>query len=258
MFRGAETRKLIDVYEIIWIGGGNSGDQNRTRNGERALFMVRREGGHYRLVRDWSRNIFRVTSGPHNRLPLDDSHPLAERIALLNFWVPDSIPSTDISFNDADAGDALNTWRVIKLYRGLVRHPNPRVYLDACATLVQWSGGWGQDECWESLTESDREHLRDGTYERYGIYTRLTALDVERQRSDWNDATAADTWRDTDLQHRRMLTAINNRRLRPEFCRLWAREYPGDHDNGCPADRPPPATIVTENGDVPLLGPWPK
>jgi hypothetical protein len=46
--------------------------------------------------------------------------------------------------------------------------------------------------------------------------------------------------------------------MRAEFCKLYAREYPGDADNGCPADQPPPATIVTERGDVPLLGPWPR
>jgi hypothetical protein len=44
------------------------------------------------------------------------------------------------------------------------------------------------------------------------------------------------------IEDRRRLAAINDSRLRPEFCRLWAREYPDDHDNGCPADRPPPAT----------------
>ena len=34
--------------------------------------------------------------------------------------------------------------------------------------------------------------------------------------------------------------------------------YPADRDNGCPADQPPPATIVTEKGDVPLAGSWPR
>jgi hypothetical protein len=27
---------------------------------------------------------------------------------------------------------------------------------------------------------------------------------------------------------------------------------------GCPLNQPPPATIVTENGDVPLDGDWPQ
>jgi hypothetical protein len=51
---------------------------------------------------------------------------------------------------------------------------------------------------------------------------------------------------------------MNNRKMRHEFCRLYALEYPGDNDTGCPADLPPPATIVTEKGDVPLSGSWPK
>jgi len=51
---------------------------------------------------------------------------------------------------------------------------------------------------------------------------------------------------------------MNNRKLRAAVCRLWQREYPDDHDNGCPADRPPPATIATEKGDIPLIGPWPR
>jgi hypothetical protein len=53
-----------------------------------------------------------------------------------------------------------------------------------------------------------------------------------------------------------MLTAMNNRRIRSEFCRLDDLEYPGDKDTGCPAHLPPPATIVTEAGDVPLFGSW--
>jgi hypothetical protein len=60
---------------------------------------------------------------------------------------------------------------------------------------------------------------------------------------------------DADRESRRMLTAVSNHQLRTEFCRLYAREYPGDLDTGCPADQPPPATIVTERGDVPLIGP---
>ncbi len=61
-----------------------------------------------------------------------------------------------------------------------------------------------------------------------------------------------------EKDERRLLTTVNDAKPRAEFCRLFTREYPGDTDNGCPADRPPPATIVTENDDVPLLGPWPK
>jgi len=64
--------------------------------------------------------------------------------------------------------------------------------------------------------------------------------------------------RDPDREERRFLTTFNDSRLRAEFCRLYVQEYPGDNDNGYPADRPPPATIVTAEGDVPLIGPWPR
>jgi hypothetical protein len=66
-------------------------------------------------------------------------------------------------------------------------------------------------------------------------------------------------WREFPTRdERRMLTAVSNRKRRAEFCALYEREYPGDRDNACPADQPPPATIVTENGDVPLVGAWPR
>jgi hypothetical protein len=61
----------------------------------------------------------------------------------------------------------------------------------------------------------------------------------------------------SDREDQRMFTAANNHKLRAEICRLYTREYPGDRDTGCPADRPAPATIVTER-DVPLIGPWPR
>jgi len=54
-----------------------------------------------------------------------------------------------------------------------------------------------------------------------------------------------------------MLTAINRPSLRREFCREFMAKYPNDTDNGCPADKPPPATIVTQDGDLPLVGEWP-
>jgi hypothetical protein len=56
----------------------------------------------------------------------------------------------------------------------------------------------------------------------------------------------------------RLLTTVNRPRLRREFCRLFAQRFPNDHDNGCPADQPPPATIVTKDGDIPLIGAWPQ
>ncbi len=52
VLRGSEIRKVVDVYEISWTGSA-SGDWNSTDNGERALFLVRVENGHYHVVRDW-------------------------------------------------------------------------------------------------------------------------------------------------------------------------------------------------------------
>ncbi len=51
-----------------------------------AIYLVRLENQRYHVVRDWWRSIYPVTGGPHSRLPLDKSHSLWERIALMNFW----------------------------------------------------------------------------------------------------------------------------------------------------------------------------
>jgi hypothetical protein len=61
----------------------------------------------------------------------------------------------------------------------------------------------------------------------------------------------------SDMDGARLFTAVSNRSLRTRFCREFQRRFPDDRDNGCPADRPPPATIVTKDGDVPLNGSWP-
>jgi hypothetical protein len=112
-------------------------------------------------------------------------------------------------------------------------------------------GSWGQDECWETLSDSDREHLHDSGY------VCCSADDIAKERGQLQKFGMS-MWMAADRESRRMLTAVSNRQLRTEFCRLYTREYPGDRDTGCPADQPPPATIVTERGDVPLIGPWPK
>ena len=121
----------------------------------------------------------------------------------------------------------------------------------ACGELLSF-GARGQDECWEELTGSEQSHMQDGGY------TCCTTADVLllRHRVVENGVVEWKSHRDRDS--RRLLTAIHNLRLRSEFCRLWEQTYPDDKDNGCPADQPPPATIVTENGDVPLTGLWPK
>ncbi|MGC4050773.1 MAG: hypothetical protein QM757_15470 [Paludibaculum sp.] len=68
-------------------------------------------------------------------------------------------------------------------------------------------------------------------------------------------STKLEHWQMDEL---RLCTTVNNRQLRTRFCRDFQRRFPLDRDNGCPANLPPPATIVTENGDVPLRGEWPK
>jgi len=243
---------VVDVYEIFWTGGA-TGNWNSTHDGDRDLFLVRVESNRYHVVRDWRRSVYPVTGGPHSRLPLDDSHPLWERIALMNFWIERSDNAAHIGhpfFVYNDPGGALSRWRTIKLERGLARHPSSGVRLPACRALLELSG-WGQDECWDTLSESDRAHLRDG-----GARC-CWADDIAKGRRTLQEFGMS-MWMDADRENRRMLTAVSNRQLRAEFCRLYAREYPGDLDTGCPANQPPPATIVTERGDVPLIGPWPK
>jgi len=56
----------------------------------------------------------------------------------------------------------------------------------------------------------------------------------------------------------RVLTTVDSPSLRREFCQKFLAKFPHDTDNGCSADNPFPATIVTENGDVPLVGAWPN
>jgi hypothetical protein len=254
ILRAAESRRVVDVYEIFWTGGG-SGDWNYTQDGERALFLVRVENGRYHVVRDWWRSIFPVTTGPHSRLPLDGSRALWERIALMNFRIERSDESVRITypyFRNADPGGALDLWRTIKLERGLVRHPSPGVRVPACRELLLLSG-WGQDECWEALSDRDRAHLTDGGY------LCCSASEVAANRLNLEKLGPSWWWtRFVTRDERRFLTAVSNRQRRVEFCALYQREYPGDRDNGCPADQPPPATIVTDQGDVPLVCTWPR
>ena len=252
--RGSESRKVVDVFEIA-SGLGTSGDVNSTRDGERDLFLVRVEDGRYHVVRDSGRSIFPVTTGPHPGLPLDESRPFWERIALMNFWIQRSDDQMRIAypyFRYSDPGNALSQWRMVKLERGLVRHPSAGVRIPACRELLML-GAWEQDECWETLSYSDKDHLRDGGY------VCCSASDVVESRAQSKERKPLWWWSVyTDRENRRLLTAVNDREARLEFCRLYARDYPGDPDTGCPADQPLPATIVTERGDVPLLGPWPR
>jgi hypothetical protein len=122
----------------------------------------------------------------------------------------------------------------------------------ACRELLLL-GGWGQDECWELLSDEDRVHLHDSGY------ICCSAAEIANWRTKNQARGAAWLWQHySNRESRRLLTAMNNREMRREFCRLYVLQYPGDNDIACPADLPAPATIVTENGDVPLVGAWPK
>lgn len=248
---GTVKQPQVDVYEIFWTGG-TTGDWNSTFDGERALFLVRTENGRHHVVRDWWRSIFPVTTGRHTRLPLDDNIPLWERIALMNWWIERLDPSTRVlRFHYNDPADALGQWRTVKLLRGLVLHPNARVRVSACRDLLLLAG-WGQDECWERLSDTDKTHLSDGGYISFSAERIASGRRIAEERGalwHWK------SYRDRDMH--RLLTAHSVRTLRGEFCHLWAINYPDDFDNGCPADEPPPATIVTSSGDIPLSGKWP-
>jgi hypothetical protein len=132
-----------------------------------------------------------------------------------------------------------------------VRHPSREVRTSACRDLIGLTG-WGQDECWEALSDEDRAYLVDR-------YRCCSPGDITRGRQNLEQLGASWFWtRMTSLNERRLLTTVSNNERRQEFCELYRREYAGDSENGCPDDQPPPATIVTEEGDVPLTGRWPK
>ena len=172
----------------------------------------------------------------------------------MNWWIAQGDDSVRIAypyFQYNDPGNSLSLWRTVKLERGLLRHPSPGVRVPACRDLLAL-GGWGQDECWEMLSESEKSHLRDGGY------VCCTSESIATARRQFQEHNASWWWpRYTERENRRLLTTANNKKLRAEICRLYAREYPGDQDTGCLADQPP-ATIVRENGDVPLIGVWPR
>jgi hypothetical protein len=245
VLRGVEPRKTIDIYEIFWTGGA-SGDWNSTQDDHRYLFLVRVENGRYHVVRDWWRSIFPLYCGKHDRLPLDDSHPFWERVGLLSWWLGEGHSRWGLFHRDP--GNALGLWRQAKIARGLMRHPERDMRVLGCQTLI-FMGRW-QDECWGQLSAEDRATWSEG-----GVAPaeRFIQAGEAHAMEEWNRAANAN-----DVDMLRLLTTVNRPTLRREFCRLFTQRFPNDHDNGCPADQPPPATIVTQDGDVPLVGPWPR
>jgi hypothetical protein len=244
VLRGTEPRKTIDIYEIFWTGG-TSGDWNSTQDDRRYLFLVRVENGRYHVVRDWWRSIFRIYSGKHDRLPMEDDHPFWERASLLNWWPKQGHYSGDPT--RMYLGQFPGLWRTAKMARGFVSHPERETRVLGCQVLILM--GRFQDECWERLSLEDR-----AIWSAHGLIPaeRLIQVGEEHAMDQWDWAVAA-----KDIDTMRLLTTANRPSLRREFCRLFEQRFPTDHDSGCPASRPPPATIVTKDGDVPLIGAWP-
>ena len=169
----------------------------------------------------------------------------------MNWRIERANQPPSISFRYNDPGGALDRWRTVKLERGFLRHPSASVRIAACRELLY--AGYAQDECWDSLSETERSHIKDNGG------SCCTAQDIAAERDTLQHRDASWWWpRYTDRETRRLLTAANNRKLRTDICSLYQRDYPGDLDTGCPADQPPPATIVTDRGDIPLIGPWPR
>ncbi len=122
----------------------------------------------------------------------------------------------------------------------------------ACEDLVDL--GRAQDECWDALTAEDRQRLNQ-------VWNMVRPEDSWKQNRKFE--TMTDVYWDwalqpLDMDQLRLFTTINNPKLRREYCAKFRERFPHDAENGCPADQPPPATIVTQDGDIPLVGAWPK
>jgi hypothetical protein len=256
VLRGRESRRVIDIYEAFPTGG-LSGDWNATQDKRRYFFPVRLENGHYHVSRDFWRSIYPVYSGRHDRLPLEDPNPFWERFSLLQWWIQ---ADRSRAFGDTmytDPGWVLGRWRLAKILRGLFRHPDKDVRLAACESLLHL--GAAQDECWNELAPNDRQSLNRFWNVFPPEHSWNQNRNFERHAWDhWRSIIARGRISTEEKDEMRLDTAINNSELRREFCNEFERQFRGDRENGCPSDRVPPATIVTRNGDVPLVGAWPK
>ena len=115
-----------------------------------------------------------------------------------------------------------------------------------------------QDECWNALPLADRQKLN----RFWNVVPAQTAWEQNRRFERdvdrmWKWALDSFGWSSSHIDELRLFTTISNRELRQKFCRQFRERFPDDRDNGCPADQPPPASIVTQDGEVPLPGPWP-
>jgi hypothetical protein len=260
VLKGTETRRRVDIFEIFWTGGA-TGDWNYTPDGQRYLFLVQLENGRYHVVRDWWRSIFEVLSGRHDSLPLTDAEPFWERVALMMWWVKPGHSTSFGNLTHTDPGGALTTWRTIKILRGLLRHPSRAVRLNACEMLLHW--GKAQDECWDEVDPQDRNRLNrfHNVIPPEDAWNRNRRFEQNAEKYWRQDVARLHRSRDQfaaiALDQLRLMTTVRDNRLRNRICALYSQTFPGDTDNGCPADKSRPATIVTEKGDIPLTGRWP-
>lgn len=237
--RGEEKSPFIDVYEVFPTGGV-SGPWNATQVGQRYLFPVRKEGGIYRLSRDFWRSIYTVVSGRHTKLPLTDASPFWERFGLLQ-WIPG--PDHSPAFGQSYNVDWLGFWRTAKALRGLLRHPDSKIRENACIGLLDMK--LGQDECWSTLPRHIQRGI-DATENRRFLEDDAT---YQWDRAIRHVVAGNNT---VDLDFLRLLTAVRHLPLRRKFCSDFLSPFPGDRENGCDETRPLPAMIVTENGEIPL------
>lgn len=254
VLRGREPRPIVDIYEIFWTGGA-MGDWNFTDVNERYLFLVRLENRRYHVVGDWWRSIYEVNSGQHRRLPLDESRPLWERVALMMWWAQPSRSRRFGGLRHTDPGHALGAWRTVKLLRGLLRHPEHDVRLAACESLLHWS--IAQDECWDSFSAEEQKLLN----RFHNVIPPEEAWKSNRRFEEgasrrWVQSFTNAGRSRVEMDYLRLFTTMNSQPRRAEYCRLFQQAFPSDKDHGCPSDRARPATIVTQDGDVPLVGPW--
>lgn len=240
----------IDVYEVFWFGGG-SGDWNAVRPGDRCLFLVRSDRGRLRVVRDYWRSIFPTTGGPYQHVPLGDSDPFWERIALMNFdlWGPhDLARTTQVDFHYADPGHALTAWRRLKLLRGLLLHPSSAVRISACREILRQRSG--EDGCWSLLSPAEKSLTS-----AHGSVC-CTEQQFQQNRRDIMEKSAEWWWSiyGQDREGARALTSVNIPQRRAEICALWNKHYPHDPDSGCGPDGTLPETRVTQHGDLAVNG----
>ncbi len=249
VIRGGRMADTVDLYEISWTGG-LVGEWDWTEEGARYLFFAKVENGRLRVVLDQGRKIFRILSGRHSRLPGNERMPMLERLGLLSMRPsPGWEPAMAARGGRLPAG--ISQWRYVKILRGFLRHSDLRLRVAACEELL--TQRLGLDECWEQFDFVERSAFSNNaeTYER--LSERRWFL--EQAENEWISALQQPS--EQSLDKLRLLTTINDPALRRSFCAKFLARFPKETEHGCPADQPPPASIVTDDGDDALTGPWP-